>query len=403
MYMKKDFIEGIFLVLKKHFSDEQILNSTNSSQKYKNIETLKKNVLIYLLDTNIELSKREDKLSSWLDNFLNRIELFEYDLVKFNNFYSEIEKFLRSNGFLVETLTGYDITYNIKTPSRVKYEEELEEAFSSSNIFEEERLSESLKIDKKVASYNQELIVSFMEYSDEYLKILKKYFISNETDYETDRYFLKTVRNMKNIVETLSLGISRVNSYGFNIAVPFEGLYTLEEDWSKMIERERVSGSFGHRIVKDYNLTYENLRSLIAPFQRTLSSFIIEDFSTTTNKRKTGVSFYIEKIDDDFKYKGKLLSLSKKADYYKVFCALYALLPSGGEVKYKDLIKEIKSRIPKTKSKSEEEMRKFIQANLTEKGNGFMRYSKLPDTMDNQKPIIETIREFGISFNNKIG
>jgi hypothetical protein len=401
--MKIDFIENVFLVLKKHFSDEQILNSTNSSQKYKNIETLKKNVLIYLSDTNIELSKREGKLSDWLSNFFNRIELFEYNLEKFNNFYTETEALLRANGFIVETLTGYDITYNIKTPSNVKYDEELEEAFSGSDIFEQERILESLKIDKKVASYNQELIISFMEYSDEYLKILKKYFTANETDYDTDRYFVKTVRKMKDTIETLSLGISRVSSYSFNIAVPLESLYTLEEDWSRMVERERVSGSFGHRIVKDYNLTYENLRSLIAPFQRTISSFIIEDFSTTTHKRKTNTSFYIEKIDDDFKYKGKLLPLSKKADYYKVFCALYALLPSGGEVKYKDLIKEIKSRIPKTKSKSEEEMRKFIQANLTEKGNGFMRYSKLPDTMDNQKPIIETIREFGISFNNKIG
>jgi hypothetical protein len=378
------------------------LNSTNSSQKYKNIETLQKNVLAYVSDINIELSKREEKLSDWLYNFFNRIDLFDYDLEKFNNFYSEAENFLRTNGFIVETLSGYEITYIIKTPSKIKYEEELEETFSGYNAFEQERISESLKVDKKVASHNQELIISFMEYSDEYLKILKKYFILNETNYDTDRHFVKTVRNMKDIVGKLSLGISRVSSYSFNIAVPFEGLYTLEEDWSRMVERERVSDSFGHRIVKDYNLTYENLRSLIAPFQRTISSFIVEDFSAPERKRSI-VSLYIEKTDDEFKYKGKLLPLSKKADYYKVFCALYALLPNGGEVNYKDLAREIKSRIPKTKSKSDEEMRKFIQANLTEKGNGFMRYSELPSTMDNQKPIIETIRDFGISFNNKVG
>ncbi len=112
---------------------------------------------------------------------------------------------------------------------------------------------------------------------------------------------------------------------------------------------------------------------------------------------------YITKDGDDFKYKGKLLPLSKKANYYKVFCALYALLPNGGEVEYKDLIKEIKSRIPSTKSKSDEEMRKFIQSNLTEKSNGFMRYAKIPKTEDNSKPLIDVIKGFGINFNNKAG
>jgi hypothetical protein len=112
---------------------------------------------------------------------------------------------------------------------------------------------------------------------------------------------------------------------------------------------------------------------------------------------------YIKKQGDDFQYKGKRMDLSVKSDYYKVFCALYALLPKGGEVEYKDLITEIKSRVPKTKTKTTEAMRKFIQSNLTEKGNGFMRYSKLPATMDNQRPIIETVRDFGIRFNNKVG
>jgi hypothetical protein len=112
---------------------------------------------------------------------------------------------------------------------------------------------------------------------------------------------------------------------------------------------------------------------------------------------------YITKQGDDFRYKGKLLNLSKKADYYKVFCALYALLPQGGEIEYKPLITEIKSRIPKTKAKSDEEMRKLIQGNLTDKSNGFIRYAKLPNTEDNSKPLIEVIKGFGVRFNNKAG
>ncbi len=113
--------------------------------------------------------------------------------------------------------------------------------------------------------------------------------------------------------------------------------------------------------------------------------------------------FYITKHGDDFRYKGKLLNLSKKADYYKVFCALFALLPQGGEVEYKDLIAEIKSRIPKTKTKTSEEMRKLIQGNLTDKSNGFVRYAKLPTTEDNSKPLIEVIKGVGVRFNNKAG
>lgn len=117
----------------------------------------------------------------------------------------------------------------------------------------------------------------------------------------------------------------------------------------------------------------------------------------------TSDEFYITKQGDDFRYKGKLLKLSPKADYYKVFCALYARLPQGGEIEYKDLIEEIKSRIPKTKSKTSEEMRKLIQGNLTDKSNGFVRYAKLPNTEDNSKPLIEIIKGFGVRFNNKAG
>ena len=113
--------------------------------------------------------------------------------------------------------------------------------------------------------------------------------------------------------------------------------------------------------------------------------------------------FYITKNGDDFKYKGKVLNLSRNTDYYKTFTALYEKLREGGEIKYKELIAELKSRIPEIKSKSEEEMRKFIQTNLTDKSNGFMRYAQLPKTEDNGKPLIQIIRASGVRFNNKTG
>jgi hypothetical protein len=115
------------------------------------------------------------------------------------------------------------------------------------------------------------------------------------------------------------------------------------------------------------------------------------------------IGLYITQKDDDFYYKGQYLKLSKKSDYYKVFCSLFAKLPNGGEISYQELTKEIQSRIPKTKGKNDEEMRKFIQSNLTDKSNGFVRYAKMPATEDNGKALIETMRGAGITFNNKQG
>lgn len=114
-------------------------------------------------------------------------------------------------------------------------------------------------------------------------------------------------------------------------------------------------------------------------------------------------TLYITKKNDDFYYKGKYLNLSKTAEYFQVFSALFAQIPNGGEISYNELSKEIKSRIPKTNSKNDEGMRKFIQSNLTDSNNGFTRYAKIPKREDNGKPLIETIRGSGIRFNNMRG
>ena len=113
---------------------------------------------------------------------------------------------------------------------------------------------------------------------------------------------------------------------------------------------------------------------------------------------------YITKKGDDFYYKGlHILATKKNNDYYKVFCALYAKLPDGGEISYKDLIAEIKSRMSDQRNKTDDEMQKFIQRNLTDRGNGFMRYANIPETEDNGKPLISIIRGSGVAFNNKTG
>lgn len=119
------------------------------------------------------------------------------------------------------------------------------------------------------------------------------------------------------------------------------------------------------------------------------------------DKKPSG--FYITKQGDDFHYKGRYINLSKKSDYYKVFASLYALVPEGGEVSYKDLTAEVKNRLRKIEDKPDEEMRKLIQRNLTDRSNGFMRYAAIPETEDNGKPLIEVVRGSGIAFNNKSG
>jgi hypothetical protein len=115
-------------------------------------------------------------------------------------------------------------------------------------------------------------------------------------------------------------------------------------------------------------------------------------------------SQYLTKRGDDFYYKGlHILSSKKNTDYYKVLSALYAKLPNGGEISYKELSIEIRSRMPELKNKTNDEMIKFIQRNLTDKANGFLRYAEIPETEDNGKPLVAVSRSVGIVFNNTTG
>lgn len=115
-------------------------------------------------------------------------------------------------------------------------------------------------------------------------------------------------------------------------------------------------------------------------------------------------SQYLTKKGDDFLYKGRIILTTKKnTDYYKVLSALYAKLPNGGEISYKNLSVEVKSRMPELKNKTSDEMVKFIQRNLTDRANGFLRYAEIPENEDNGKPLVAVSRGVGIIFNNTAG
>ena len=114
------------------------------------------------------------------------------------------------------------------------------------------------------------------------------------------------------------------------------------------------------------------------------------------------MNLYITQEGNDFFYKGKPLSLSKKYIYCKVFYALFELRPTGGTVTYKELIKKVKLKISKTKLMPDDEIIIFIQNNITGNKNGLLkRLTTLGVTGDTHKPIIETVPDIGIRFNNE--
>lgn len=127
------------------------------------------------------------------------------------------------------------------------------------------------------------------------------------------------------------------------------------------------------------------------------------DHAKSLQINKNNSKLYITKENDDFRYKGKLLQLSKRADHYQVFCALYALLPNGGEIDYTKLGQEVRSRVSKAKRYDKDRLQKFLLTNLTDRNNGFMHYAEIPETEDNGKPLISVNRGIGITFNNTAG
>ena len=153
------------------------------------------------------------------------------------------------------------------------------------------------------------------------------------------------------------------------------------------------------RTEEKYNkwLKYDNIQ---------IKNEAIIDYTINTTKnilKHEKQPFYITKENDDFYHEEKYIKMTKSSDYYKVFCSLFSLRPRGGRIDYETLIQEIKSRIPKTKNKNKIKMQKFIQGNLTDKSNGFLRRARIPNTEDNGKPLISIEHDYGVIFNNQKG
>ncbi len=333
----------------------------------------------------------------------------------------EIEKYLKYDKFYI---TG---------PSNELFvvdEQEMDEmhTFSPAELIQQkERVENRQRLDEQKIKDNIDTVKKLKDNHQTYMDIIE-IFCQNtkKPTKELNDAYLFLVKKIESAINQLGLQQSKVNFYK-----PFKNdLYTAEIEWNGTEDFGNVM--FGpklswdavrpylHRvhseITRIYNISEENtqitdddkrleeITNLITE-KRTQQAPVKKDevkkMEILHRYEKADNKFYITQDGYDFKYKGKTLNISKNNDYFKVFCALYALIPEGGEVKYKELITEIKSRMPEVKSKTETEMRKFIQANLTDKSNGFMRYAEIPKTEDNGKPLIKVIRGFGVCFNNR--
>lgn len=330
---------------------------------------------------------------------------------------AKIGGYLKYDNFLVDRLENSYLVYpegNFDLPEDVASEIE----------------QKSILHDKDTVYKKRDLVEELRKHHQAYMDILEVFCedITHPTRKLNNAYlFLKN--KIDNIVRELEL-----KHYHVNPCNQFKGdLYSAEMEWNgdpttmtvvlgPVLSWDAIRPSLYQThsdITKLCNLSdedtsltddekkLEEITNLIAQ-QRTQKSPVnkgrVKQLEILHKYEKDSThNFYITKNGDDFDYKGKYKKLSKKSDWYKVFYALYALLPEGGEIEYKKLISEIKNRIPKTKEKTEEEMRKFIQQNLTDKSNGFMRYAGIPETEDSGKPLIEILRDFGVRFNNRIG
>lgn len=204
---------------------------------------------------------------------------------------------------------------------------------------------------------------------------------------------------------------SDLERYGIIRYKPFKGdLYTAESEWDSINIQMAYSGGpmvyLNWDTIKPYLYeTHSKITSAINEVNTDNTvdhSKKIEEIKKILRKDDDEQIFYITKDGDDFKYKGKVLNLSKNTDTYKVFCTLYARLSEGGEISYTDLISELESRM-KISFKTKEEATRFIQRNLTDTNNGVLKSANIPLTQDNGKPLIAVVRGTGIVFNNKAG
>ena len=87
--MKKEFLENVFNILSKNLNVEEIL----SKSKETSIRNFKKN-LISFSENKLTKAEMEKVISSFLEKYVNDIEIFKYNLFRYKSFFFELDDFL---------------------------------------------------------------------------------------------------------------------------------------------------------------------------------------------------------------------------------------------------------------------------------------------------------------------
>jgi hypothetical protein len=247
---------------------------------------------------------------------------------------------------------------------------------------------------------------TLLEDHQTYIKVLEVYFKDpNAINNSLNDVYIHITKKLLSSVDSKNL-----KKFQISIYQPIKSdLYGLEAGWDatnyKLMSHGAITSPFSWDFIRPY--LYETHSHIARLLHNLKENDSLADIEKTIEKLKEDNEershFYIRKEGDDFYYKGRLIKISKDKYPYKVFSILYARKREGGEVSYKELIPDIKVKIPEYKNKSNTEIQKFIVSKLTDKTNGFIHYAEIDPREDNQKPLLSISWGKGIFFNNKAG
>ena len=155
---------------------------------------------------------------------------------------------------------------------------------------------------------------------------------------------------------------------------------------------EKLSKQEQLKIVKE-NETEEALLAL----QNKINNF-------EKNKNIPNESYFIVKDGEDYFYNNQsITTITKGTKYYIVFDNLYRMAPQGGTVKYDELGENVKKELndKKINKLKSEKLVMFLQKNLTDNTNGFLKRAGIKNMGSKGKKLIGTQRGKAFEFNNE--
>ena len=142
----------------------------------------------------------------------------------------------------------------------------------------------------------------------------------------------------------------------------------------------------GGRLIKSAEFILENTELLDTAI------FLLENLKADKQK-------YLLLKDDIFIYNSAKLEVNAGTHTYSFLRAIYEYLKGqSGEISYKQLAEEVRKN-KRYKDYTDIAVKDTLQKSVTTKAKGEFGY-KLKSVEANNKPLIETIKDFGVRFNN---